>query len=1608
MASQEAMDKYLDSLNQAMAMHAAAAVQNLKFNKTEIAEIVDNTNRNEGWYVVSNGAFKYNAFSENTTYTIGMQVHVNIPNNDYTGQKTIIGQYKREGEQGVWYRSPWENFSPDVNNIILDTLYKDAGLENTTEGKLVANWDLTVTNSNEVPTEEGPKAQRIVLYRSDSLNDANKIKQRSYQDYKFIGIKADFKTLFSELNVGSGDYGIRVTLQYDKKDETIEDIKYTYQTLTLGTGDMVGSIYNFNTYYTQEALYELQKDEGASLNAISVELYQNGDFISKNGDIVAYSYQIGEEEKRINNPNILMRGLDIRFGNGPIDKDNTIQIYTTNGLTYDSAQKDSLNSKNIYLRWNHLDSTTNTIKKAENASEVQDFSEIQNNYKIHWYKDSIHTANEYLEILDANNEKYKEQNSLINKWKEAELNDQLNLEDKKAIRKEVIDSFNLGTDLYNADDYTISAAGETQINQSLRTSARSKKASNVLAGEFWEPIDVSTTSFELKFQPNNDKQVSKVMAIVEYGPQNDGVFDTTSYEYHMIKSNVLEFNNMREVPQSATSDQFNGLKVYFEDNSDGNYPLYSGTTNEVLNRSDITRTRKLKAEYYSTSNGESYFNGNETIIWQIPVINTMIAMSESFYGVEERIYGNDSVFTNYKSIIGDFDANYMYLKRSIENSSKSVETTQQYQIEKFYKKSAVNNSVYCYVIKNNQMAKTSVTMYFSQHGTSGTDYTFSLGLGPLYKISDAENAEWIEVGPPDTAITLNDEYYREIIFELYDSKNEKIDLTDDQKNDIINSWVAPNANGYYSGLNNVQILIDNGKTTPITIPNIQFKIIKNNDKYVRVALRAKNSKLSRLAESYFNSTQRAIEGYSNVQSNIALEKKHFEPIKKELEALTAEINKIIAEKNNIPDDDPNKDMKIKKFDYIKDEKQQALDILKETKVKDYNDRIKEFNKHLEAIKKDFDYHWWQYEDAVSNYLEPFRYIILKASIWSNVIGEEDENSRRIKFEQYLPLHFRAPHSTWCLQGSDIIVYDDKGSNPSCNNDVYKLIDGATGTAIPMDIIDRIAVKENPDSVEDHDSEDEEPILEIPEVPEVTDYFHIYVDNKTNDKLIDKVKDGKTLTSGWDYPSFRIVEDNEGAYLKMVVPSMYLSDQSKNICIEAPGLYTCPLLIIQNKYQIPALNEWDGELLVDGTKNEVLAAMIGAGHKNSNNTFTGVAMGDVTHTEGKLSGLFGYNEGARVFELNTNGEAFIGKSGNGRIYIDGNTGTIKSAAREVSATKGTEFNLKDNYIDIRSSADNNSSRIHLDVTTDTNKNDTGAYFSIDSNNGHRLINIANNDYYLQTDNYVEEDLTADPKVNGSGLKIDLKNGVFNSYGKLTINGNSQSSINFGSATNGYKFKVSGNGDVTLGKLNFVDNTGAFVKISSTDTTGNSAKNIQPKWMTFVTDITGSVALQKVTVTMSNIPVPHTTKTVSSTITRVYNTSEHHEDFHWYSDSSAYQLSSNPSNRVYETTVPYRDGLSADGITPKYRHEARVKFDVTNSNYVEGDPVVSTTTKTEYVNGTGSTDVPVVTAINFTITKISMWALTNSTVVQKSYAINAKGTGGTYTGTVETHTMEEVNK
>ena len=84
----------------------------------------------------------------------------------------------------------------------------------------------------------------------------------------------------------------------------------------------------------------------------------------------------------------------------------------------------------------------------------------------------------------------------------------------------------------------------------------------------------------------------------------------------------------------------------------------------------------------------------------------------------------------------------------------------------------------------------------------------------------------------------------------------------------------------------------------------------------------------------------------------------------------------------------------------------------------------------------------------------------------------------------------------------------------------------------------------------------------------------------------------------------------------------------------------------NLYGNSVINGWNHkEVFIDD--NFVLAPMIGAGTKNTENAFTGIIMGN--DIQQKMIGLYGYNGGVNSFGLLENGNAYFGP--NKEIYFD---------------------------------------------------------------------------------------------------------------------------------------------------------------------------------------------------------------------------------------------------------------------------------------------------------------------------------------------------------------------
>lgn len=147
------------------------------------------------------------------------------------------------------------------------------------------------------------------------------------------------------------------------------------------------------------------------------------------------------------------------------------------------------------------------------------------------------------------------------------------------------------------------------------------------------------------------------------------------------------------------------------------------------------------------------------------------------------------------------------------------------------------------------------------------------------------------------------------------------------------------------------------------------------------------------------------------------------------------------------------------------------------------------------------------------------------------------------------------------------------------------------------------------------------------------------------------------------------------------------------------LWHQPLLFEQNRYFSRIINEWDGNFSINEDGNYILASAYVAGSKDDGNKFTGAILGELgTITEvkdengaitevkatGKESGLFGYDKGAQTFGFRTDGTAFIGGPGQGKISFDGTCGIIKSdnfKEEDINLdtgkyTKGTFLNLQD--------------------------------------------------------------------------------------------------------------------------------------------------------------------------------------------------------------------------------------------------------------------------------------------------------------------------------------------
>lgn len=130
---------------------------------------------------------------------------------------------------------------------------------------------------------------------------------------------------------------------------------------------------------------------------------------------------------------------------------------------------------------------------------------------------------------------------------------------------------------------------------------------------------------------------------------------------------------------------------------------------------------------------------------------------------------------------------------------------------------------------------------------------------------------------------------------------------------------------------------------------------------------------------------------------------------------------------------------------------------------------------------------------------------------------------------------------------------------------------------------------------------------------------------------------------------------EKYYLLLASNFLYSAGSAAlKIPIDNTNYIVYTIMMYRNTYGLSEINGWDGtQMKIDEQGNYLLAAMVGAGSKDSDNKFSGMVMGELSSGE---VGLFGYGGGERSFFLDAKtGNASFGK--NGEITITPTDSTI---------------------------------------------------------------------------------------------------------------------------------------------------------------------------------------------------------------------------------------------------------------------------------------------------------------------------------------------------------------
>ena len=1236
-------ENYISSLLTAIDTIVNERLSQVSYDKTIICTIIDDSDAKNGNYFVTDGSVKFWAQSENTRYLAGDQVRVTVLSGDMTQEKFIIGRYNTENDVlPITYVSPLDTVLKISDNLVVGSS-SDKKIF-----KLCANGNVTSE-----------------LIWETTFSDEYKSLQEN-QIYDTIFLQADFKTLLSNYNIVSGNYGL--VLQLYTKDTVID--------CTFDVSHMLGNPYAFSIYTTQAIKFNIS-DIG-NLTGLKIFFRQDNNFEER---VYTINERIAVNYDTDNKPiyNLFVKNLQVGFGSDITSiPTKTVRLFTSDDLAY-TAEDSFSATKKLNFVWYNKDDNNKYIGFTDGATNSDGTLKLID-------------EKAYLTMM-ADNARLKARMSYDIPLDENGLRLAADMKDAYELSLELSDF--LGKDLaYLLADF----------RDHLPSTLHSVVNDFILNYCELQMTDLDVTLSNLAQSSYNfyTEWLNNVAARynVAYIPTLDDTWQFKGnanaiplrvFDYYApIQKLIIEISNNLQHDGSFMLLLKAAIKNTAQEYI-GAYELYLARLEDMVNRKLNNYYLSKLEQYYSNSLYRlvKYFDENYTFIkWEEQIASTENAYSVYLYQYDATAPGDIISGPGWYEPAIDINE---FIEKGVKITLDATQkTSESFQVIVFFNHEKFTSNILTFTnaseIVNLKNEALSDTISISHGENSLNIYQLYNSVNSLINSADKYRQRKLTIsyanadGTIDNTKLLNTQIYWYLpvtnTMLTYDASDfDKSPFTE------FNTTSDTFKNGYrcfYKKITNLNTDLD----FTYRIKDYYCQSAANNTIYCKV-VNADGIEYTSFIFLNFASFGTSGTDYTLVlrplgnQAALTRDNDYEHPYYLQLELYNYDNERIQLPTNITVDELMNGN-----------------------------------------IGKSIDASTGQIAVWIDNLNSPVYGAIFEVSATQNI------NGKNVILKTYYALPYSA-EKTYYAEGASTVVYNSNGQNPSYYKGQYVLYGPS------------------------------EPSLEwkCQYYSSSSRGLFTTLEDTLTLSYLPKLSSNNTLL-----PATMYVEGGDRIYGTGFNWTQYYS------CVLALNgttiLWSQPIFICQNRYASAMLNTWDGELTINEDDNTILASMIGAGRKTATNQFEGVLMGEIKTDTATETGLYGYHQGGQSFGFLTTGTAFIGKSGWGRINFDGEKGEIYSASYQLNATNpyGMHLNVKDGIMTLQNQVDPTQFRTKVRVAQ------SSPYFDINvtqpvqeggsaDKTGVSLIHIADDSYYLQTEDY---------KLNESGTKLDLKNGAIDSY------------------------------------------------------------------------------------------------------------------------------------------------------------------------------------------------------------------------------------------------------